>query len=121
LGLLEDAETGYLHDGIIIRENEKMPMVMTADTIDHFLGDFKAGKIKVYLKTETSNPELVLKDGILQVYGSNFVSIVKERKFSATEERKGLILMFTRQNCPKCEWTEAYFDRLAEEFGSDDF
>jgi hypothetical protein len=47
------------------------------------------------------------------VYGSNFINLVKDRKYAPAEEYKGLILLFTKQNCPKCEWTEAYFDRLA--------
>ena len=29
--------------------------------------------------------------------------------------------MFTKQNCPECDWTEAYFDRLSAEFGEEDF
>ena len=29
--------------------------------------------------------------------------------------------MFTKQDCPKCEWNEAYFERLAIEFENDDF
>jgi thiol-disulfide isomerase/thioredoxin len=63
----------------------------------------------------------VIRDGILRVYGSNFITLVKERKYAPTESMKGLILMFTRSNCPQCDWTEAYFDRLAAEFGEEDF
>lgn len=29
--------------------------------------------------------------------------------------------MYTKQDCPKCEWNEAYFDTLAQEMGSADF
>jgi thiol-disulfide isomerase/thioredoxin len=64
---------------------------------------------------------LQFKDGILQVYGSNFISIVRERKYAPADANKALILMFTKQDCPKCEWNEAYFDRLAKEFATDDF
>jgi thiol-disulfide isomerase/thioredoxin len=119
LALLKDSETGFLHEGTIIRENEDQPMVMTAETIDTFLNDYKAGKLHPYLKTEKleTKPEYV--GDILKVYGSNFISLVKELNYAPAKEMKGLILFFTRQNCPKCEWLEAYFDQLVTEFSSD--
>jgi thiol-disulfide isomerase/thioredoxin len=46
---------------------------------------------------------------------------VRERKYAPEDANKALILMFTKQDCPKCEWNEAYFDRLAKEFANDDF
>ncbi len=58
---------------------------------------------------------------MLQVYGSNYFQIVKERKYAPAEDKKGLLLMYTKQDCPKCEWNEAYFDTLAQEMGSADF
>ena len=74
-----------------------------------------------YLKTEKQDATPFFEGNILRVYGSNFISLVKERKYAPAEELKGLILLFTKQNCAKCEWTEAYFDRLAQEFGGEDF
>ncbi len=29
--------------------------------------------------------------------------------------------MFTKKDCPACDWTEAYFDQLAQEFHGEDF
>jgi thiol-disulfide isomerase/thioredoxin len=94
---------------------------MTADTINKFVTDYKEGKLHSYLKTEKLDPTPFFEGDILRVYGSNFISLVKERKYAAPEELKGLILMFTKKECPSCEWTEAYFERLAQEFQGDDF
>ena len=55
------------------------------------------------------------------MYGSNFISIVKVRKFAPLGSHKALILMFTKQDCPKCEWNEAYFERIAKEYENGDF
>lgn len=94
-------------------------MVMTAETIDTFLNDYKAGKLHPYLKTEKLDATPFYEGNILRVYGSNFISLVKELKYAPSGDFKSLILMFTKQNCPKCEWLEAYFDQLSLEFGSD--
>lgn len=29
--------------------------------------------------------------------------------------------MFTKKDCPQCEWNEAYFERLNEDFADGDF
>jgi hypothetical protein len=73
------------------------------------------------LKTETRDPTPVIKDSILRVYGSNFISLVKERKFTKPGTMKGLILLFTKQNSAQFNATEAFLDRLSKEFGEDDF
>lgn len=73
------------------------------------------------MKTETIDSTPVIREGILRVFGSNFISLVKDRKYASPGTMKGLILMFTKQNCPQCDWTEAYFDRLVAEFGEEDF
>lgn len=65
LVILKDEDTGYLYDDIIIRENENMAQVMTADTIARYLDDYKAGKLQVYLRSETRDPTLTYKEGIL--------------------------------------------------------
>jgi thioredoxin-related protein len=68
------------------------------------------------LRTENRDSTPVVKDGILQIYGSNFINIVKERKWApANETEKGLLLFFTQSDCPKCDWNEAYFEKLAME------
>jgi hypothetical protein len=41
LVLLKDVDTGYIYEDIIIRENEDMPLVKTADTIHKFIEDYK--------------------------------------------------------------------------------
>jgi thiol-disulfide isomerase/thioredoxin len=121
LGLIKDSDHGYLHEGVIIREKDEMEQVLTAETIDQFVSDYKLGNLQAYLKTEKLDPTPFFAGNILHVYGSNFINLVKDRKYAPAEDYKGLILLFTKQNCPKCEWTEAYFDRLAQEFGSEDF
>jgi thiol-disulfide isomerase/thioredoxin len=62
------------------------------------------------LKTEKLDPTPFFAGNILHVYGSNFISLVKERNYASPDEVKGLILMFTKKDCPACDWTEAYFD-----------
>ena len=109
LVILKDIDTGY----IIIRENQDMPKVQTADSIDKFIQQYSQNELKIYLKTETKDTKLVYSDGVLQVYGSNFISIVKERKFLEKNPHKALCLMFTKEDCPKCDWNEAFFDMLA--------
>lgn len=46
---------------------------------------------------------------------------MKDRKFAPADSHKALILMFTKADCPRCEWNEAYFDQLSKEFANDDF
>ena len=121
MGLIKDEDNGYFHEGVIISEKDEMEQILTADTIDQFVNDYKSGNLKAYLKTEKQDPTPFFAGNILHVYGSNFINLVKDRKYAPPEEHKGLIIMFTKQNCPTCEWTEGYFDRLAQEFGSEDF
>ena len=122
LTILKDVDTGYLYDSIIIRENEKMPMVMTADTIDEYISNYTQGKLQVYLRSETSDSSITFNsEGILQVYGSNFISVVNERKYAPVDEKKGLLLMFLKQDCPRCAWSEAFFDRLFKLIGNETF
>jgi len=104
----------------LISENSK-EKIDTLSIIEKFIQDFKDGQLHAYLKTETSDPTPFVREGILRVYGSNFIKLVKERNYAPAESMKGLILMFTKSNCPQCDWTEAYFDRLAAEFGEEDF
>ena len=111
---MKDIDTGYILNGPIIKESESYPDVKTADTISQFIRDYRANKLHVYLKTESRDSNPIYKDGILQVYGSNFIDIVKELKW-ADSDVKGLILFFTKSDCPKCEWNEAYFEKLAME------
>ena len=94
---------------------------MIAEIVETFISDYKANKLHAYLKTEKAETEPFFEGNILRVYGSNFISLVKERKYAPAEELKGLLLFFSKQNCPKCEWTEAFFERLAQESGDDDF
>jgi hypothetical protein len=47
----------------------------------------------------------------LQVYGSNFVDLVKTTWFKP----KKLIIQFVRDDCSVCEWAEAFFDQIAQE------
>ncbi len=121
LALIKDKENGYLYDGTIVSTENNLSANFTADTINKFLNDYKSGNLHAYLKTEKRDPEPFYVGNILRVYGSNFIPLVKELKYAPKEDVKGLILMFTKQNCPKCDWTEAYFDRLAQEFGGEDF
>lgn len=86
LAILKDIDTGYLYNGPIIKESEAFPDVQTADTITQFVRDFKDRKLQPYLRTESRDSIPVTKDGILQVYGSNFISIVKDRKWAPEEE-----------------------------------
>lgn len=115
LAILKDIDTGYLYNGPIIKESEAFPDVMTADTITQFVRDFRDRKLQPYLRTESRDSTPVVKDGILQIYGSNFISIVKDRKWAPAEEEKGLLLFFTKANCDKCDWNEAYFEKLLME------
>lgn len=118
---MKDIDTGFIYEDIIIRENESMEQVLTAETIDKYLNDFKANKIQVYLRTESRDQTPVVKDGILQVYGSNFKTLVKDRRYAPADEQKGLLLFFSKADCPKCEWNEAYFERLAQDDNFKDF
>ena len=108
-------DRGFIYESPIIRENDNMEKVMTADTINNYVTQFKNNEVRIYLKTETRNAYPYYKNGILQTYGSNFISIVKERSFLAQHPGKGLLLKFTKDNCPKCDWNEVFFERLAEE------
>lgn len=122
LAILANKNVGYLYDGPIIKEGKKFTNeVESSEVVKKFLDDFRDNKLQAYLKTETSDPTPVIRDSILSVYGSNFISLVKDRKYAQPGTMKGLILMFTKQNCPQCDWTEAYFDRLSAEFGEEDF
>jgi hypothetical protein len=40
LAIMKDQETGYIYEDVIIRENESMEKVMTADTIDKYLQNY---------------------------------------------------------------------------------
>lgn len=115
LVILKDTDSGYLYEPPIIREHETMDKVMTADTIDSYLTQYKNEQLRIYLKTETQNTKPFYKKGILQVYGSNFIQIVKERSYLQEHPGKALLLMFTKDHCPKCDWDEAFFDKLAAE------
>ncbi len=75
---------------------------MTADTINKFVTDYKEGRLRAYLKTEKLDHTPFFEGNILRVYGSNFISLVKERKYADPDELKGLILMFTKKECPSC-------------------
>lgn len=86
LAILKDIETGYLYNGPIIKESEGFPDVKSADTISQFIRDFRDKKLSVYLKTENRDPTPVFKDNILQVYGSNFITLVKDRKWAPAGE-----------------------------------
>lgn len=111
-----------MYDGPIIKEGKKQTSDLeTGEVVKKFIEDFRENKLQAYLKTETNDPTPVIRDSILRVYGSNFISLVKDRKYAQPGTMRGLILMFTKQNCPQCDWTEAYFDRLSAEFGEEDF
>jgi len=102
LAILQNKDVGYLYDGPIIKEGKvkKGEEVKSAEVIHNFIQDFRDNKIHVYLKTETIDPTPVIREGILRVYGSNFITLVKDRKYAPAGTMKGLILMFTKQNCP---------------------
>lgn len=123
LAILQNKDVGYLYDGPILKEGKKVSSgdIDTKDVVKRFIEDFRNNKLHAYLMTETSETTPVIRDSILRVYGSNFISLVKDRKYAQPGTMKGLILMFTKQNCPQCDWTEAYFDRLSAEFGEEDF
>jgi hypothetical protein len=67
-------------------------------TVKKFIEDFRENLLQPYLKTETIDPSPVIKDSILRVYGSNYISLVKNRKYAKPGTMKGLILLFTKQN-----------------------
>lgn len=115
LVILKDMDTGYLLDEPIIKEKEDQPNVMTADTIQQFVSQYKKGQLQVYLRTETLDHAPVIKEGVLQVYGSNFVTLVKERRYAPAEEEKALLIFFTKADCSKCDWNEGYFLKLVED------
>ena len=52
MGLIKDEDNGYFHEGVIISEKDEMEQILTADTIDQFVNDYKSGNLKAYLKTE---------------------------------------------------------------------
>jgi hypothetical protein len=82
LAIIKDSENGYLYDGVIIRESEDMEQVMIAEIVDNFISDYKANKLHAYLKTEKSETEPFFEGNILRIYGSNFISLVKELKYA---------------------------------------
>lgn len=45
LGLIKDTDHGYLHEGVIIREKDEMEQVLTSDTIDQFVNNYKLGNL----------------------------------------------------------------------------
>ncbi len=101
MAILTKKEVGYLYDGPIIKEGKKGSIeVDSKEVIKKFIQDFRDNKLLPYLKTETSDPTPVIRDSILRVYGSNFISLVKERKYAEPGTMKCLILMFTKQDCP---------------------
>ena len=51
LVIMKDGDTGYRYEDIVIREEESMPLVKTADTINSFIKQYKAGTLRQYLKT----------------------------------------------------------------------
>jgi thiol-disulfide isomerase/thioredoxin len=122
LAVLKDQDTGFLYNGHVVRETTgDKQIVLEADLVQKFLSDYKEGRLHAYLKTEKQETEPFFEGNFLRVYGSNFISLVKERKYAEPEELKGLILMFTKKDCHACDWLEAYFDRVAQEYQGDDF
>ena len=65
LAILKDQDTGYIYEDVIIRENESMEKVMTADTIDKYLKDYRENKLNVYLRSEKRETELTYEGRIL--------------------------------------------------------
>ena len=97
MAVLANKNVGYLYDGPIIKEAKKLTSeVESSEVVYKFIQDFRDNKLQAYLKSETSDPTPVIRDSILRIYGSNFISLVKERKYAPQGTMKGLILMFTK-------------------------
>jgi hypothetical protein len=98
LAILQNKDVGFLYEGPIIKEGKikKGEEIKSADVIENFIQEFRDNKLPVYLKTETIDATPVIREGILRVYGSNFISLVKDRKYAQSGTMKGLILMFTK-------------------------
>ncbi len=76
----------------------------------------------MYLKSESQDTSLEYKDGILQVYGSNFISIVKDLKFQeGGNSGKSLFLIFTKADCALCDRYEEIFNMLKKEIADSHF
>lgn len=108
MAILRNKDVGFLYDGPIINEGKTLTIELEAGkVVTKFIKDFRDNKLQPYLKTETSDPTPVIIHSILRVYGSNFISLVKDRKFDTSGTMKALILVFKKQNCTLCDETES--------------
>ncbi len=99
LAILQNKYVRYLYDGPIVNEGKTLTIEQGSNkTVKKFIEDFRENLLQPYLKTETTDPTPVIKDSILRVYGSNYISLVKNRKYAKPGTMKGLILLFTKQN-----------------------
>jgi hypothetical protein len=111
-----------LYDGPIVKEGKTLTIEEDSNkVVKKFIEDFRENLLKPYLKTETTDTTPVIKDSILRVYGSNFISLVKDRKYTKPGTMRGLILLFTKQNSSQFNSTEAYLGQLSKEYGEEDF
>eukprot|EP00347_Sterkiella_histriomuscorum_P000738 403374694 len=114
--ILEDEDTGYRYDGVVIRENESQPQVKPAQVINDFVTQYKKGQLKQFLKSETKETELVYEpSGILKLYGSNFIDVVH------TKLEKPMFIMFTEDNSLSFAESELFFEIVSQQFKSFNF